>query len=161
MTPEDRKPKTVKQIVDEYRNRQEYPEFLMILFENGRTYHNITNFHMLSEFSPMYEFDSEWNGKKTHVEVNSRINTKEAAIAEAATTRIIAKFCDEVFVRAKHRGLKEFYDVRNLWEDAQNTHVHFDLVAPDGILAHMRMNGRIESFISTPKGSDKVSTKRM
>jgi len=160
MTQKKETPKTVSQIVEEYRKRQETPDFSMLLFEGNRVYHNVTNFKRTTNKRHEYEFDSEWNGKISHVEISAFPLIKESIISETLERPIIAKFCDTLGVLRSGKR-KDFFNVRNLTTDSTDSYVEFDVVLEGGEMGHMKVRGTIENYLSVPKGTDKISTKEM
>ena len=138
--------KTVAQIVEEHQKRQEKPEFSTLVFENGRTYHNITNYVKDDNRFPEYDFDSEWNGKITHVHIVTSPLIKEHFVEEVSGwSDIIAKNCVLVHVYTNSGKTEEFSDVQNLKENKKNVEVEFDFIE-DGKKCHMKMSGRITKY---------------
>ena len=138
--------KTVAEIVEEHQKRQEKPEFSTLVFENGRTYHNITNFKEIGDRFPEYEFDSEWNGKITHINISTSPLIKEKFVEEVSGwSDIIAKNCVLVHVYTNSGKTEEFSDVQNLKENKKNVEVEFDFIE-DGKKCHMKMSGRITKY---------------
>ena len=140
--------KTVAQIVEEHKKRQELPEFSTLVFDNGRTYHNITNFTEIGDRFPEYEFDSEWNGKITHVHIVTSPLIKEHFVEEVSGwSDIIAKNCVLVHVFTNTGKTEEFSDVQNLKENKKDTKVEFDFIE-DGKKCHMKMSGKITRYVA-------------
>ena len=140
--------KTVAQIVTEHQKRQEKPEFSTLVFENGRTYHNITNYKEIGDRFPTYEFDSEWNGKITHVDIGISPIIKERFVEEVSGwSDIIAKNCVLVHVYTNTGKTEEFCDVYDLKENKKDGKVEFDF-AEDGKKCHMKMSGKITRYVS-------------
>ena len=139
--------KTVAQIVAEHKKRQENPEFSTLVFDNGRTYHNITNFTEIGDRFPEYEFDSEWNGKITHVHIVTSPLIKERFVEEVSGwSDIIAKQCVLVRVYTDSGKSEEFSDVQNLRENKKDGEVEFDFIE-DGGKFHIKMDGVITRCI--------------
>lgn len=142
--------KTVAQIVKEHQKRQEAPEFSTLVFGDGRTYHNITNFKKIDDIFPEYEFDSEWNGKVSHICITTSPIIKETFVEEVpGYTEVIAKHCCLVLVYNNETcKIEEFTDVCDLKENVKNKTVEFDFIE-NGRRFHLKMNGRITKYIDS------------
>lgn len=70
------KTKTVQQLIDEYRNRQENPVYEEIGIasehEGTHSYSNVTNLKLGQDWG-IQEFDSTFKGKKRHVKIQGKI----------------------------------------------------------------------------------------
>ena len=139
--------KTVSEIVAEHRKRQENPEFSTLVFGNGRTYHNITNFKESGKHSFEYDFDSEWNGKITHIHIATSPLIREHFVEKVSSrSDIIAKHCALVHVYTNTGKTEEFCEVYDLKENKKDEDVEFDFFE-DGKKCHMKMCGKITRCI--------------
>ena len=146
--------KTVAQLVEEHQKRQEKPEFSTLVFGNGRTYHGITNFKEIGPKFPQYEFDSEWNGKITHISISTSPLIKERFVEEVSGwSDIIAKQCVLVHVYTNTGKTEEFSDVQNLRENKKDVEVEFDFIE-DGRKCHMKMSGSITRYVAALNEED-------
>ena len=140
--------KTVAQIVEEHQKRQEKPEFSTLVFGNGRTYHNITNFKEIGPGFSQYEFDSEWDGKISHIHIATSPLIREHFVEKVSSrSDIIAKHCALVHVYTNTGKTEEFSDVQNLRENKKDVEVEFDFIE-DGRKCHMKMSGKVSKYIS-------------
>ena len=141
--------KTVAQIVAEHNKRQEKPEFSTLVFGDGRTYHNITNYKVTGDDIHDYEFDSEWNGKVSHICIGTSPTIKEKFIEDVlGYSNAIAKFCPLVTVYTNTGNTEEFIDVYDLIENKKDGTVEFDFIE-DGKKCHMKMSGKITKYVAT------------
>ena len=120
----------------------------VIVFEGGRTYHDVTNFKSESEGHNLYEFDSEWYGKITHVKIQGFIMIEEYPIDKSSKAQVLAKSCSMVSVCTHSGNREKFENVRNLTEDKVARIVEFDVDVNEK-KGHMKMSGNIEKYIET------------
>ena len=122
-------------------------EFSLLVFEGGRTYHNVTNFKYMSETSHYYEFDSKWNGKTSHIEIRLAIMIKESeSFTKTKDSQVIAEHCSKLTVYVHSGKREEFSNVENVREFVPEGIVEFDTIV-DGKEAHMKMAGTIEKCL--------------
>jgi len=154
-------PKVTDQVSDEPQALRERTEFSLLVFEHGRTYHNVTNFKSMSKTVHFYEFDSEWHGKITHVKIRLGIMIEECVIKEGkepSEPQAIAKFCSTLSVYTNSGSREEFKNVRNLTEDKSARIVEFDIDV-DRKKRHQRMSGVIERYLEVPEESSEEERK--
>lgn len=141
-------PQVTDQVLEEPQVEEEITEFSSIVFEGGRTYHNVTNFKSEGKGFNKYEFDSEWHGTISHIEIQGFLTIKEHVVKKASKPEIIAKFCSTVFIYTNSGKEEKYSNVRNLTEDKDARIVEFDTdVDVDDWKGHMKISGVIEKYL--------------
>ena len=144
--------KTVKNIVDEYKNRQETAEYSLIVVEDMKgkplTFNDVRNFQTVYDKGTgrWLEFDSVYESKSRHVKIKGHvIQYIELLTGEEEESMFIAKDCVSVTIYTNSGKREDYLDVTNLTASMKGRSVEFDRVV-DGCKTHVWRSGAIEKY---------------
>lgn len=147
--------KTVQQIVNEYKNRQETPEYSQItIHPDPNPQGKVLVFDAVRNFETVYdkktgrwlEFDSVYDSVSRHVRIKGYVNQFIEMLPENEGIKtFVAKDCVSVTVYTNSGKREGFQDVKNLSENKKSRQVEFDRIV-EGDTTHIRMSGVIEKY---------------
>ena len=141
--------KTVQQIVDEYRNRQEKPEHLSITLTkmsgDTQSYRNVTNIREVYDNGVWLEFDSIYNGISKHNRILGAHIVGYVDVLEKLETREIIGDCISVIIYTSSGDHEPYINIQNLVWDKDSRIIEFDHMR-GGECSHRKMSGAIERY---------------
>ena len=148
--------KTIKQVVNEYKNRQKNPVYSKItIHPDPNPMGRVLTFDMVTNFNVVYDkktgrwlvFDSTYNGEVRHIQIKGYVNELMENISEKNNIKnpLLIKKCANVIIYT-HSGKREtFANIENLTENEYERNVEFDNNVA-GLKTHVKMNGEIEMY---------------
>ena len=150
----NRNGKTIYEILVEHRAKQgvqpsspENPDYLEVGFQDGRTYHNVSN--LVRGY--WNEFDSVWEGVKSHIKTRATPGRFVEFVEKAPLNNEMVGKCKVVKIYT-HSGIRRvFDDLTNLSEDKKGRIVEFNYVHYN-VPVHVKMQGVVEMYEEVIEG---------